>query len=202
MKTASIFLFLLCAAGLARAAEPALPSATTAERYRPIWTRSPFTAATPNAAESATWVLTGLAEDGDAPIVFLMNRNDQERMSVMTKANDKGFSIESINYNADPLLSTVKVKTPAETLTLRFDPAQMTVANAAPAAAPPGVPGFNAGPNGAARSPRFPNGARPGLPARPPVTRTTIPNPISPDAPPVPPVQPVQPNPTTPPATP
>jgi hypothetical protein len=197
MKTALALLFCLGLAGLARAADPAIPSGTTAERYQPIWVRSPFTLATPNAAESATWVLTGLAEDGDAPIVFLMNRNNQERMSVMTKANEKGFAIDSISYNANPLLSTVKVKTPAETMTLRFDPAQMTVANAAPA---PGVPGFNAGPNGGLR-PGFPGGVRPGMP-RLPVTRTTIPNPIAPNTPPaapVPSIPPASPAPSTPP---
>ena len=139
MKTASIFLFLLCAAGLARAAEPALPSATTAERYRPIWTRSPFTLAT--AAEpqaSADWLLAGVAENGRDPLVFLVNRQSQERMVVTSHPNEKGFSVDSIDYQTDLLQSSVRVKTPDDTITVRFDPS-MVAAQAQPA--PAGQPG-------------------------------------------------------------
>ncbi len=161
-----------------------IPAGTAVERYQPIWKRSPFTlASTPDAQASAEWSLGGLAENGQDPLVFLVNKQSQERMTVTGQPNEKGFSVESIDYQSDLLQSSVKIKTSGDTLTVRFDPSvvvaqatQPTPANGATANVatpqPPGTP--------------LPGAVPSNDPHRRIMPRIIIPNPLPGNPPPTP----------------
>ncbi len=154
-----------------------LPAAIPAERYQPIWARAPFSVA--SAADDAaqgTWALVGLTQDGDVPLVFLLNRQSQERMTVTKQPNEKGFSVEAVDFNADLLQSSARIKTPAESLTVRFD-ATLTLVNN-----PPPQPAVNAPPAPGQAVHSIPGAANPGNPLlmpRRPITRTIIPPPLA-----------------------
>ena len=141
MKPFSVLLFLLGILALSARAEEAIPQATGADRYKAIWEHSPFTSAASDEGTRGTWVLVGLTESTSNPILFLMNRDTQERMAVTRDPNAKGYAIDSVRYDANPLRSSARIKGPGpgQILTVRFDPLLIVVNNPAPSA--PGASG-------------------------------------------------------------
>jgi hypothetical protein len=135
--------------------EIALPQNTTIDHYQAIWVRSPFTAAsvTPEDKASGSWALVGLAGSKEDPLVFLQNRETQERMTVTKQSNDKGFQVLSMEAQTDLGQSTAHIHTPAQDLVVTFDkdlmaisnpPTTMTASNVIPPMFKPGPsnPGF------------------------------------------------------------
>ncbi len=164
------------APGPAKKKEPpsVVPAATTADRYKPIWVRSPFSVASATDEPGGDWVMTGLASDGGGPVVFLFNRQNQKRIMVTGQADGDGFSVESIDYKPDYLESSARIKTPAETITVKFDKNLVAAAATAAPAGPGPAPGLPA-PGGSVRAGII--GMPPSSPGTPP--RILIPNPIS-----------------------
>jgi hypothetical protein len=135
-----IILLILCLGNLLPLVQAELvwPESPSVERYQPIWTRSPFTvsSATPEEVASGKWVLVGLALSPDDPMVFILNRETQERRIITSSSTDKDFSIDSIDQQSDYLKSSVRLKTPTELITVRFDAALIAESAAAMAVAP------------------------------------------------------------------
>jgi len=141
-------LSLLLVLPLLARAEDVLPKGTDADRYKAIWERAPFTVASSADEPKATWVLAGLAESDTDPVVYLLNKDTQERVTVTREANAKGFSLVSIRYDADPLRTSAEVRVPGQTqpLEVRFDPALLVVTNPAPTPSNPAASAANSAP--------------------------------------------------------
>ena len=168
MKRSALLLLALSLAGAGLlSAEDALPQGAGIDRYHVIWERSPFTVASSDEVPKATWILAGMTESETTPVLFLVNRDTQERMVVTKTPNAKGFSVESVHYDANPMRTSARIKvstTDPALVTVTFDPALLVVNNPAPAgataatAAAAAAPGAaDAGGDRAARRARWAN---------------------------------------------
>jgi hypothetical protein len=111
--------------------EVVIPENTPVDRYQAIWVRSPFTAASVNAEDKASgsWALVGLAGSKDDPMVFLQNRETQERMTVTKNTNEKGFMVLTMEPQTDLSQSTAHIRTPDQDLVVKFDKDLMAISN-------------------------------------------------------------------------
>jgi len=95
------------------------------ERYGHIWERSPFVIETKVVEESAglaeRFALTGIAEIGGSPVVFLLDRASLSRVAVGGGRPHQGLEIVSIDQHPNPKDSSVVIRMGAEQASLRFD---------------------------------------------------------------------------------
>ena len=171
---------LLAILSLAHAENASLPQPIPEDHYQPIWARSPFTiAVADDDAPKGTWALVGLTQDGEGPLVIVLNRQTQERVTVTNQPNQEGFSVETVDFNPDLLQSSARIKTPAGALTVHFDQALTVVSNAAPASNQSPTPGRPA--SGTPPRPPAPGGIPYNV-----ITHTTLPHPLPKAQPPTP----------------
>jgi hypothetical protein len=158
------------------AAPADLPPGITAERYRPLWERSPFTLPSANTnvvVEAAPKLaLIGIGKIGDEPYVSVFNKETQVTLFIGPKGSG-GFTIASVDLQPKLTESSVTLKQGAETLVVKADPALMAIPSAnAPkpptVAAAPAVPPLPLPPG----SPGVSNPLPPGTPPPPAIQRS------------------------------
>ncbi|MBI4024405.1 MAG: hypothetical protein HY360_05450 [Verrucomicrobia bacterium] len=121
--------------GLLVAAEPTLPKGYPAERYDPVWKRSPFTLSsveqeTVKVGFAQQLALVGVAKIGSAETVMIVNKQSQERFTVSEEPGQHGIRLISIQQNLDPLKVAATLKKGDETAVVRFDPVLLKAASA------------------------------------------------------------------------
>lgn len=98
-----------------------------ASRYTQLWERSPFqleSIAPPVQSEGLAqrYALTGIAEISDiGPIVFLMERATQQRLTVQTDSGDGGLSLVGVDLQQKYADSTATVRQGGEVGVVKFD---------------------------------------------------------------------------------
>jgi hypothetical protein len=119
------------------------PAPLTAERYEPLWKRSPFTLPTADtnaAAEApAKLALLGITRLGDDTFISILNKDTQQ--SVFLSSREPGpYTIEAVNMAERISDSSVTLRQGTETIVVKPDSALMALpSQGVPAPAPVAV---------------------------------------------------------------
>ncbi|HEY5792118.1 MAG TPA: hypothetical protein VIS74_02395 [Chthoniobacterales bacterium] len=137
--------FALLAGANGRAGSAYDPEIYSADRYEQIWTRRPFSPATPDGTGPSQgieqqYALAGLIKMADQWVAFVLDRKTLERQAVSATANEANMQLVSVQEQADPRNSTIVLKAGSQSGTLRFDPALLSSTNAPVPANPEGSP--------------------------------------------------------------
>ena len=124
-------LILVFATGLMLTAKPvgaddsAAPGAGfPASRYETLWTKSPFSVATAEAAqESPDYSLVGIAQFDGVSYASLIERQNQEHFLISTDKPTRGITLSSITRGKDGSDTTAIVQKDGQPLTLKLEQA-------------------------------------------------------------------------------
>jgi hypothetical protein len=143
-------------------AEPVVPTADfDPSRYEALWTKSPFSVATPEAGDvgaSPDYILVGLARVDGISYGSVIDRQSGEHFLISSDSATRGLRLSSISKSSDGTQTFASVLKDGQTLTLQLQQAPA----AGPAPNGPVTPG----------APMIMNGA-PGAPGAP---GTIVPN--------------------------
>lgn len=162
---------IILSAVLVMADEPAIPgSGFAATRYEALWSKSPFSVASPDEGpESPDYSLVGIAQFDGISYATVINKQTQDHILVSSDKPVGGFTLISVTLGHDPSGTTAVLQKDGQSLTLKLEQAPVTgganqpamVNNAIPVNMPP-MPGSQLlGPQGAF------NGNQPGMPPQP-----------------------------------
>lgn len=110
----------------AQSGEGFTPQAFGIKRYEHIWVQSPFVVETPVVQASSgleqRFVLTGVASLNSTPVVFLFDRETQNRIMITPDSgkNPQGIKLLTVEPNADPRLARATIRRGAEQGTIRY----------------------------------------------------------------------------------
>jgi hypothetical protein len=145
---AALFLIVLAwSAGVAVAANSSLPGAGfTGDRYRALWTKSPFAIATAEAGSTSTdFELVGMAEFDGVSYASLVDKHTQEHFVLTSEKPVKDLTLLSLRRDANGASAVIERQ--GEQLVLREENAAPTPAAIAAASGPPQLtnvpPGWN-----------------------------------------------------------
>ncbi len=93
------------------------------ERYRNLWSNSPFLRPL-NAAES--YVLTGVARFDGKPMVTMLNTATGERITLTTESNSLGWRLIDLNNDPNPRNIMARVTINGEEVAIRFNERQIS----------------------------------------------------------------------------
>jgi len=137
MRTHLLFIpMFLSALPLAVGGDEAIPSkAPEAERYRNLWSNSPFLRPL-NAAESFS--LTGVIRYDGKPTITMLNTATGERITLSTTSNPQGWRLIDLTEDPNPRNVTARVIVNGEEVAVRFNDRQLSTDALVKAASGPG----------------------------------------------------------------
>jgi hypothetical protein len=155
---------------------PALPGAGfTGDRYAPLWTKSPFAIATPDApAVSTDYQLVGIAQFDGISYASLIDKQTQEHFVVSSDKPFKNISLVSISPGKGGSATTAVVQRNGEPLTLTLDTTPVAAANGETPGVPPPMNPMNMPQNGSVGGVIYPSAVGGGAPPRVHIHRPPI----------------------------
>ena len=136
-----IGMILLPWGSLALADEPAIPSDTpSASHYQTLWTKSPFSVATPDAVEdSPDYSLVGITQLEGVSYASIVEKQNSDHFLISSDKENKGLLLKSISRSANGGDTFATVEKNGQVLTLKLESALI----APPTTPAPGMPNMS-----------------------------------------------------------
>jgi len=125
MRAGILGLTAIAAPALHAAENAPVPDAFEAERYRPLWEKSPFTTASAEIIETANfadeYAIVSMSRVDDRHYVRLMNKSTQQRVTVSSENPVDGIEIIEVTPNRNPLEASVRLRMGGQEGVVRYD---------------------------------------------------------------------------------
>lgn len=120
-----------------------VPPPFDAERYRPLWEKSPFTLASaeiiPTANFADEYAIVSMSKVDGRHYVRVMNKTTQQRITVSSENPVDGIEIVEVSPNRNPLEASVRIRMGGQEGIVRYDANLLRTGAAAVPVMPPGA---------------------------------------------------------------